>query len=119
MWRLLAVFTCELCVHSAWGLQSAGDVVRLCGSCRLAHVAERVPCYVPASQELGRSSGSVNPATRQVACYLMGEFAENSTSDFHQYVPMLIKDLLAKFHDEDPKVLLAATTALEKVAGMI
>ncbi len=70
------------------------------------------------NQELGRFSASVNAATRQVSCWLLGEFAENSSSDFHQYIPMIIKDLVQKFHDEDPKVLLSAATSLEKVGSV-
>jgi hypothetical protein len=67
------------------------------------------------SQELSRFSSSVNAATRQVSCWLLGEFAGYSTADFDQYIPMIIKDLIQKFHDEDAGVLAAAVAALDKV----
>ncbi len=52
-----------------------------------------------------------------MACWLLGEYAESSTADFESLIPMIIKDLVQKFHDPDPKVLLAAVTSLEKVRG--
>jgi hypothetical protein len=67
--------------------------------------------------ELGRLSASINASSRQVACWLLGEFAEGSKSEFEPYVPMIIKDLIQRLHEEDPRVLQAAVTALDKVRG--
>ena len=66
-------------------------------------------------QELGKFTTSITPASRQVACWLLGEFCAGSPSDFTEYVPMVVKDLMSRLHDEDNGTVMASVVSLDKV----
>lgn len=77
----------------------------------------RLVCIIV--QELGKFTTAISPASRQVACWLLGEFCAGSPSDFTEYVPMVVKDLMSRLHDEDNGTVMASVVSLDKVQQLL
>lgn len=73
---------------------------------------------VVSSQELGKFTIAGTPSWRAVSCWLLGEFCGGSDPEVYgEYVPMVVKDLINRLHDEDVVTVSVAVGALDRVVA--